>query len=125
MKREDDQALWDLLGKTSQSQLSPFFARNVLRAIRSEDEPPTHLSPRIGTWFSLKRLLPVTGIAVALLAVVLLTHSPFTVPGVPRTPSEAPVLNRASQEADLAADIDDLAGEDVDDSDLAADESLF
>jgi len=34
MQREDDQQLWDLLGRTAEPKLSPFFARNVLREIR-------------------------------------------------------------------------------------------
>jgi hypothetical protein len=36
MKVDDNDKLWDLLGKTRQPAVSPFFARNVLRAIRQE-----------------------------------------------------------------------------------------
>src|SRR6266496_825664 len=34
MKREDDQQLWELLGRLAEPKLSPFFARNVLRQVR-------------------------------------------------------------------------------------------
>lgn len=49
MKVDDNDKLWDLLGKTRQPAVSPFFARNVLRAVRQEQtqghgaqEAPSH-----------------------------------------------------------------------------------
>jgi len=36
MKREDDQSLWDLLGRGAEPRLSPFFARNILREVRQQ-----------------------------------------------------------------------------------------
>ncbi len=36
MRREEDQQLWDLLGKAPMPVVSPFFARNVLREVRRE-----------------------------------------------------------------------------------------
>ena len=34
MKREEDEKLWDLLGRSAEPKVSPFFARNILRKIR-------------------------------------------------------------------------------------------
>ena len=36
MRREDDQELWDLLGKSATPEVSPFFARNVVRQVREQ-----------------------------------------------------------------------------------------
>ncbi len=42
MKADDNDKLWELLGKARTPAVSPFFSRNVLRAIRQEEEtrPP-------------------------------------------------------------------------------------
>jgi len=42
MKGDDNDKLWELLGKARPPAVSPFFARNVLRAIRQEEDarPP-------------------------------------------------------------------------------------
>ena len=34
MNREEDPKLWDLLGRAQKVEPSPFFARNVVRAVR-------------------------------------------------------------------------------------------
>jgi len=36
MKADDNDKLWALLGKTKEPAVSPFFSRNVLRAVRQE-----------------------------------------------------------------------------------------
>ena len=36
MNHEEQDALWNLLGKAKPVEVSPFFSRNVLRAIRAE-----------------------------------------------------------------------------------------
>ena len=41
MNADDNDKLWELLGKTRQPAVSPFFARNVLRAVRQEEEDGT------------------------------------------------------------------------------------
>jgi hypothetical protein len=38
MNADDNDKLWKLLGKTRQPAVSPFFARNVLRAVRQEEQ---------------------------------------------------------------------------------------
>lgn len=35
---DDNDKLWELLGKTRSPAVSPFFARNVLRAVRQEED---------------------------------------------------------------------------------------
>jgi hypothetical protein len=39
MNPEEHDELWDLLGKAKQPPVSPFFSRNVLRAIRADKQP--------------------------------------------------------------------------------------
>jgi hypothetical protein len=53
MKTDDNDKLWQLLGKTRQPSVSPFFARNIVRAIRQEAPPRRGLFSRFGA--SLKR----------------------------------------------------------------------
>ena len=38
MKTDDHDELWHLLGKAKKTEVSPFFARNVLRACRAEKQ---------------------------------------------------------------------------------------
>ena len=38
IKKDDNDKLWDLLGKARQPDVSPFFSRNVLRAIRQSGQ---------------------------------------------------------------------------------------
>ena len=53
MKADDNDKLWELLGKTRPPAVSPFFARNVLRAVRQEAEPRRGLFFRLAS--SLRR----------------------------------------------------------------------
>jgi len=107
MKREDDQQLWDLLGQTTQRQLSPFFARNVVRRIR--EQPPDRFE-RLRSWLTPRKLVPVTGLVVAVIAVILATHQPAT-----RNPADsAPDVIAAidPQDYDVVADLDELLATD-------------
>jgi hypothetical protein len=116
MKREEDEKLWDLLGRaTEPAPVSPFFARNVLRKIR---EAQGDTAPR--RWYA-RWLLPAAGVAVVIIAglalptqIIKQTHS------TPRTDSVA--LTEAAADNDLMADLDDLMGSD--DSN-ALDESIL
>jgi len=44
MKADDNDKLWDLLGKARPPTVSPFFSRNVLRAVRQEAPPRSFFS---------------------------------------------------------------------------------
>jgi hypothetical protein len=65
MKREDDEKLWDLLGRSAEPRISPFFARNVLREVRESES-----RSRMGGW--LQWLVPAAGVAVAIIAALFL-----------------------------------------------------
>lgn len=104
MKRDDDEKLWDLLGRTAEPKVSPFFARNVVREIRQSGAPTGR------GWFGLPRLAPAAGVAVALIAVVLLrTHT--SVPPASESPLDKLAVV-SSQDYDLIADLDDLTSDD-------------
>jgi hypothetical protein len=115
MKREEDEKLWDLLGRaTEPAPVSPFFARNVLRKVREAQGDST---PR--RWYA-RWLVPAAGVAVVIIAglalptqIVRQNHSN------PRSDSVA--LTEAA-DSDLMADLDDLMGSD--DSN-ALDESIL
>jgi hypothetical protein len=104
MKREEDEKLWDLLGRaTGPADASPFFARNVLRTIR---EGQGESAPR--RWYA-RWLVPAAGVAVVIIAGLALptqfikqTHS------VARTDS----VTEAAADNELMADLDDLMGSD-------------
>ena len=105
MKREEDEQLWDLLGHSAAPQVSPFFARNVLRKIReAQGEPPAR------PWWSLRWLVPAAGVAVAIIAAVSLR---FQMPQRIHTDSRGNVLTYSeAQDGDLIADLDDLFSDD-------------
>ncbi|HST29532.1 MAG TPA: hypothetical protein VLK27_01690 [Chthoniobacterales bacterium] len=102
MKREDDQQLWDLLGQASAPELSPFFSRNVVRTVRQRSQQFESLR----SWFGLRRLVPITGLAVALIAAIMAFHHP----AIQKSAGNAPdvIAQIDPQDYDVVADLDEL-----------------
>jgi len=105
MKRDDDQELWDLLGRTAEPKISPFFARNVLREIRQ----PGNRGAFVG-WFSLRRLIPAAGMATLIAAVFLRMHASVSPLAAPSSPDM--LANADAQDYEVMADLDDLLASD-------------
>lgn len=104
MKREDDQELWDLLGKAGEPPApSPFFARNVLREIRRQPAWRERLAP----WLSWRRLIPATAVAAAVAAATLSLQNPGSV-----APEAEPLPEAVAQldeiDFEVVADLDNL-----------------
>ena len=108
MKREDDQRLWDLLGQTQTAELSPFFARNVVRTVGQRPQQ----SEWLRGWLSPRKLIPATALAGAVLAAVLLMHRLPPLKPADRVPDAVAAID--PQDYDVVADLDEL---------MAADES--
>ena len=105
MNRQDDEKLWDLLGRSREPEVSPFFARNVVRKIR-EAQGETPARP----WFNVRWLVPAAGVAVTVIAALMLrVQVPTQTPVGPRT--DRVVLTEA-EDGDLIADVDDLMADD-------------
>ena len=102
MKREDDQQLWDLLGRTSEPKLSPFFARDVVRAVRQRSQSFDLLR----SWFSSRRLVPVAGLAVAIIAAIMTFHHPAIQKSADKTPDAISKID--AQDYDVVADLEEL-----------------
>jgi hypothetical protein len=107
MKREDDEQLWDLLGRTPGPRPSPFFARNVLRRIRQE---PRWTGWR--SWLSPRRLVPVSAVALALAAAVVFTHHPSTRQRTASSDLDPIIAKIDVQDYEVVADLDDLLASD-------------
>jgi hypothetical protein len=106
MKREDDEQLWDLLGRKAGPDISPFFARNVLRRIR---EQPSW-SVRARSWFGWRKLVPVSALAVAVTGTFLFLHSPAL---RQKPDTELDVIAKIDvQDYEVVADLDDLLASD-------------
>lgn len=118
MKRDDDQELWDLLGKVGEPVLSPFFARNVVRQVRQESRWRDSLS----LWLRPKRLIPAVGVALALIMTTMSFHLPKSNDNYVDDPPET-VANIDPQDYDVVADLDDLLAS-QDDSVWSENESL-
>jgi uncharacterized NAD(P)/FAD-binding protein YdhS len=106
MKREDDQQLWDLLGRVERAQVSPFFARNVVRKIRERADRVQ----RLRVWLTPGRLAPAAAFAMAIVAALLVFHHP-----APQRPTEsAPdvIAKIDPQDYDVVADLDELLATD-------------
>jgi hypothetical protein len=114
MKREDDDKLWDLLGRSAEPKVSPFFARNVLRKIR---EAQGESVP--GRWWRPQWLVPLAGVAVVVIA-ALTFPSHLVERDQPQATAEVATAAE-SQDNDLLADIDELVGSD----DLALEDSVL
>ncbi|MEO5720209.1 MAG: hypothetical protein ABIR71_01910 [Chthoniobacterales bacterium] len=103
MKREDDQELWDLLGKAHQPALSPFFARNVVREIRQR---PTSYD-RGSLWVSLRRFIPASGVAAAMIAASLALQGPAGM-GPESDDPPAVIAQLDAIDFEVVADLDNL-----------------
>src|SRR5207247_10263990 len=102
MDREDDKELWDMLSRIPEPTLSPFFARNVVRRVRQEATP----FERARSWFSLRRLVAASAVAVVVTALAIATHHPV---------SQTPAVNDADAVAkidppchDIGADVEEV-----------------
>jgi len=104
MKREEDEKLWDLLGRATEPTASPFFARNVMRKLR---EAQGESSPS-RSWF-LRWLVPAAGVAVVIIAGLAL---PNQIIKQQRSDSRPQVALTEGQDSELMADLDDLMGSD-------------
>jgi hypothetical protein len=111
MNRDEDPQLWDLLGRSKGSTPSPFFARNVVRVVRSQSGKGQGLR----AWFSLRRLVPALSAAAAVVAITAFTFQALH----HQNRSSQPGLASAEiQDAELVADLDVLVNDDDSDDTL-------
>jgi hypothetical protein len=102
MEPEDDKQLWDALGRVPEPTLSPFFARNVVRQVR---QGATRFE-RARNWFSLRRLVAASAVAVVVVGMAIATHHPIsqTAPS-----NDLDVVAKVDpQDYDVVADLDEL-----------------
>jgi len=104
MNRDEDPQLWDLLGRSGGPTPSPFFARNVVRAVRAE------IPERRGSiaGFNWRRLVP----ALSATAVVAITAFTFQVLQHRDRPSQSDFASAEVQDAEFVADLDVLVNDD-------------
>ena len=105
MNRDDDKELWDLLGRAAKPSVSPFFARNVVREIRK----PAGWTTFSG-WLNPRRLIPAAGVAVALIAALLLRTQTAVVPGSKLNSDKLTIVE--AQDYEVIADFEDLLASD-------------
>jgi cytochrome c-type biogenesis protein CcmH/NrfG len=87
MKNDEQDDLWELLGRAKAPHVSPFFSRNVLRAIRAEEQEKP-----LALWFRWRWLtLSASACGMVVAAIIAFQHVP--------TPqiSSAPVVAQQSQ----------------------------
>jgi hypothetical protein len=111
MNRDEDPQLWDLLGRSKGSTPSPFFARNVVRVVRSQSRKGQGLR----SWFGLRRLVPAALSAAAAVAIAA-----FTVQALHHRDrsSQLGFASAEIQDAELVADLDVLVNDDDSDDTL-------
>ena len=109
MKREDDQELWDLLGKAGEPAISPFFARNVLRSIQQERS----WRDRLSNWLAPRRLIPASAVAITIIAAAFAFERPgSTRPTADNMPDVVAQLDEIDYE--VVADLEDLLASEED-----------
>lgn len=113
MNRDDDQELWDLLSHSRARDVSPFFARNVVREIRQA--PAWQQIAR--DWLKGRRLIPATAVALALCGAAVVTMRPHGVVS-DRGQDDVPevVAKIDPSDYEVVADLDDLLASQEDDS---------
>src|SRR5207253_11513517 len=102
MNREVDQELWDLLDNTAEPELSPFFARNIARQVRQDGSR----SERMRKWLGVRRLIPASAVAIAVMATAIVIHHPVS----EKTSEGEPALVAKidPQDYDVVAELDEL-----------------
>lgn len=108
MERQDDPQLWDLLGQSKTLEPSPFFARNVLRAVRDEQSTPS----AIASWFELRRLIPTFS---ALAAIVVAIFAFQSLHNYRARPVGEPMIASAEMADVEATDLEVLSGDEESD----------
>lgn len=102
MKREDDEQLWDLLERNPEPKISPFFGRNVLRRVRQEQ------SARGRSWLTWRRLVPASGLALAILGTALLMRYQAPEETSPESQVDPAIASIDPQDYEVVADLDNL-----------------
>jgi len=103
MEPEDDKQLWDILGRVPEPTVSAFFARNVLRKIRQD---ATRLD-RARNWFSLRRLVAASAVAIVVVGMAIATHHPAS--SQTGSANDLDVVAKVDpQDYDVVADLDEL-----------------
>ena len=75
--KDDNDKLWELLGKTRQPEVSPFFSRNILRAVRQEEQERPAIRGRFSRLIRvLNRWTWQTAIACTCVAALLIGAGP-------------------------------------------------
>jgi len=102
MEPQDDKQLWDILGRVPEPTLSPFFARNVVRKIRQQ---ATRFE-RARNWFSLRRLVAASAVAIVVVGMAIATHHPTSQTA---SATDLDVVAKIDpQDYDVVADLDEL-----------------
>jgi hypothetical protein len=102
MEPQDDKELWDILGRVPEITLSPFFARNVVRKIRHEATG----FDRARNWFSLRRLVAASAVAIVVVGMAIATHHPVS---QIKSANDLDVVAKIDpQDYDVVADLDEL-----------------
>jgi hypothetical protein len=111
MNRDEDPQLWDLLGRSKGPAPSPFFARNVVRVVRSKSANKQGLS----AWFGLRRLVPTLSATAAVIAITAFT---FQWLHHQHRASQPGFAAAEIQDSELVADLDVLVNDDDSDDTL-------
>lgn len=114
MNRDDDQELWDLLGKSQTPAVSPFFARNVVRQVRQA----RNWQQIAREWLVARRAVPATAVAAALCLAAIFTMLQKRLPDRARSQDDVPevVAQLDPSDYEVVADLDDLLASQEDDS---------
>jgi hypothetical protein len=114
MKREDDQELWDLLGRAPGPALSPFFARNVIRELRRQPAWRQVLA----RWLAPRRAIPATAALAVCIAMALTVTHHVNIAPIDDTDDDLPpvVAQIDPSDYEIVADLDNLLAAQEDDS---------
>ncbi|HEY0368025.1 MAG TPA: hypothetical protein VGC85_00380 [Chthoniobacterales bacterium] len=108
MKREDDQELWDLLGRAAAPAASPFFARNVVREVRQQAAARKSWL----NWFRPRILTPAAIFVVALTFAGITAERSLRHRSLDNLPEVVAQVD--PQDVDVVDDLDNLVASDDD-----------
>ena len=79
MNHDEQDNLWELLGKARERKASPFFTNKVMHAIRRQEEPKPE-SVTFWMWLRRRWIIPVAAGACTVVAALSLLQNPASQP---------------------------------------------
>ena len=110
---DQEDPLWNLLSEASKTEPEPFFARNVVRTVRLDEDSSTTTGTRILRFFTSRKVVSLNrklALSAAACACVTLGYQLWP---TPETATTAPTIAQVAQPSETANNLSELVIEET------------